>query len=142
MARVTKSNPLCSSMTPKENRVFPEMGSSPTEASRRPSAIITSPLTTEAPERVTAMSSPTTARENFSGGPKLRANPAIIGANRVIPRTPTVPATNEPMAAMPRAAPALPFRAIWYPSMQVTTDAASPGRFRRIEVVEPPYIEP
>ena len=88
MARVTKSNPLCSSMTPKENRVLPEMGSSPTEASRRPSAIMMSPLTTEAPERVTAMRSPTKARENISGGPKLRANPAIFGANRVMPTIP------------------------------------------------------
>jgi len=129
-------------MTPKENRVLPEMGSSPTEARRSPIAIITSPLTIEAPESVTAISRPTTARENFSGGPKLKANLAIAGAKRVMPTMPTVPATNDPMAAMPSDAPALPFFAILYPSMQVTTEAASRGRFRRIDVVEPPYIDP
>jgi hypothetical protein len=53
-----------------------------------------------------------------------------------------VPAMKEPMAAMHRAGPALPFLAIWYPSRVVTTDAASPGKFRRIEVVEPPYMAP
>ena len=49
---------------------------------------------------------------------------------------------NEPIAAMPSAAPARPCRAIWCPSMQVTTDAASPGMLSRIDVVDPPYIAP
>ena len=35
------------------------------------------------------------------------------GATSIRPSTPTVPATNEAMAAMPSAAPALPFFAIW-----------------------------
>jgi len=56
--------------------------------------------------------------------------------------TERVPAMKEPMAAIPRAGPALPFRAIWYPSRQVTTEAASPGMFTRTEVVDPPYIDP
>ena len=56
--------------------------------------------------------------------------------------TPSVPAMNEPIAAMPSAAPARPCRAILWPSMQVTTDAASPGMLSRIDVVEPPYIAP
>ena len=56
--------------------------------------------------------------------------------------TAKVPATKEPMAAIPRAGPARPFRAIWYPSRQVTTEAASPGIFTRMDVVEPPYIAP
>ena len=58
------------------------------------------------------------------------------------PSTPTVPAMNEAMAAMPSAAPALPLRAIWWPSMQVATEADSPGTLSRIEVVEPPYFAP
>ncbi|MEY9510895.1 hypothetical protein ABIF16_001626 [Bradyrhizobium elkanii] len=49
---------------------------------------------------------------------------------------------NEPNAEMPSAGPARPCLAIWWPSMQVTTEAASPGMLTRIEVVEPPYIEP
>jgi hypothetical protein len=56
--------------------------------------------------------------------------------------TDSVPATKEPTAAMARAAPARPRRAISYPSMQVITDAASPGIRMSIEVVEPPYIAP
>jgi len=55
---------------------------------------------------------------------------------------PMLPATKEPMATIARAGPALPFLAIWYPSIQVTTLAASPGILTRIEVVEPPYCEP
>ena len=53
-----------------------------------------------------------------------------------------MPAKNEPIAAVASATPARPCRAIWYPSSVVTTDAASPGRLTRIEVVEPPYCEP
>ena len=56
--------------------------------------------------------------------------------------TPKVPAMNEPTAAMQSAAPARPFRAMALPSMQVITEAASPGMRSRIEVVEPPYCEP
>jgi hypothetical protein len=35
------------------------------------------------------------------------------GAISMRPMTPTVPATNEAIAAIPRAAPARPLRAIW-----------------------------
>ena len=52
------------------------------------------------------------------------------------------PATNEPRAAVVRAAPARPFFAILWPSTEVMTAPASPGVLRRIEVVEPPYIAP
>ena len=53
-----------------------------------------------------------------------------------------MPAMNEPIAAMASAAPARPLRAMPWPSMQVTTEADSPGSLTRIEVVEPPYCEP
>ena len=43
---------------------------------------------------------------------------------------------------MPSAGPARPCLAISWPSRQVTTEAASPGMLTRIEVVEPPYMEP
>ncbi len=67
---------------------------------------------------------------------------ARVGARRISRTTLIVPAMKEPNAAIPRAGPALPFRAIWYPSRQVTTDAASPGMLTRMEVVDPPYIAP
>ena len=59
-----------------------------------------------------------------------------------MPSTASDPAMNEPIADIPSAAPARPLRAILYPSRQVTTEAASPGMFRRIDVVEPPYMAP
>ena len=85
---------------------------------------------------------PSTIKPKFSGGPKRIATAAMSGAKKVITTTPIVPAMNEPMAAIPSAAPARPWRAIWWPSMQVTTEAASPGMLSSTEVVEPPYIAP
>ena len=78
----------------------------------------------------------------YSGGPKRNAKPASGGAITVSTITPNVPAMNEPVAAMHSAAPARPLRAMALPSMQVITEAASPGMRSRIEVVEPPYCEP
>ena len=78
----------------------------------------------------------------YSGGPKRSAKAASGGAMSVSMITPKVPATKEPTAAMQSAAPARPFLAMALPSMQVITDAASPGIRSRIEVVEPPYCEP
>src|SRR5512139_2647191 len=88
------------------------------------------------------MLNPRTIREKYSGGPNLRANLASVGARRINRTTLTVPAMNEPNAEIPSAGPALPFLAIWYPSRQVTTEAASPGILTRMEVVDPPYIAP
>ena len=51
-------------------------------------------------------------------------------------------ATKDPMAAVARAGPPRPRRAIWLPSSAVTTEALSPGVFSRIAVVEPPYMPP
>jgi hypothetical protein len=46
------------------------------------------------------------------------------------------------MAAVASAAPARPFLAMRLPSIAVTMLPASPGVFRRIDVVEPPYMAP
>ncbi len=81
-------------------------------------------------------------RLKYSGGPNARANLASGGATSMRPRTDMVPAINDPKAAIPRAGPARPFRAIWYPSRQVMTEAASPGMLTRMEVVDPPYMAP
>ena len=50
--------------------------------------------------------------------------------------------TKEPMAATPRAVPALPCLASAKPSNTVTTDDASPGRRSSTEVMVPPYWAP
>ena len=78
----------------------------------------------------------------YSVGPNFRAWSASRGPKKVNPRTPSVPAMKEPMAATPRAGPPLPCWASGYPSRQVGTEATSPGILRRMEVVEPPYMAP
>src|SRR5271157_423493 len=88
------------------------------------------------------MLKPSTMRAKYSGGPNLRAQLAKVGARKINMKIVIVPAMNDPNAAIPRAGPALPWRAIWYPSRHVTTEAASPGIFTRMDVVDPPYIAP
>ena len=78
----------------------------------------------------------------YSAGPNLSAIPLRGKARNMSPTRLRVPAMNEPNAAMPRAGPAFPFWAIWYPSKQVTTEEASPGIFTRTEVMVPPYCAP
>ena len=85
---------------------------------------------------------PSTIRLKYSGGPNATATRASVGATSISAMMAKVPAMNEPSAAMPSAGPARPCLAIWWPSRQVTTEAASPGMLTRIEVVEPPYMEP
>ena len=48
----------------------------------------------------------------YSGGPNLRATVTRIGENILNPKLLKVPAINDPMAAIPKAAPALPCLAI------------------------------
>ena len=55
---------------------------------------------------------------------------------------PIVPATNDPIAAVANAARPRPRLAISKPSMAVATEDDSPGVFKRIDVVDPPYIPP
>ena len=80
--------------------------------------------------------------EKYSAGPKASASSVSGAAKAAITNVATVPAKNEPIAAMPSAMPALPCRAIWWPSSAVTTALDSPGMLSRIEEVEPPYCAP
>ena len=80
--------------------------------------------------------------EKYSDGPKVMASSPSQGPEAARTRVETVPAKKEPSAAMERATPARPCFAIWCPSRHVTTDEGSPGRFTRIDVVEPPYCAP
>ncbi len=70
------------------------------------------PFTTDLPERYVARSSPRMVSEKYSAGPNFTANADSGGATKVRPTTPAVPATKDPMAAMPSAAPARPCFAI------------------------------
>ena len=51
--------------------------------------------------------------EKYSGAPNFKATSASGGAKRAMTKVATVPAKKEPMAAVARAGPALPFSAIW-----------------------------
>ena len=77
--------------------------------------------------------------EKYSAGPNSKATAASGGAKKAISKVAIQPATKDPIAAVANALPAWPLRAIWYPSRVVTIEEASPGRFIRIAVVEPPY---
>ena len=85
---------------------------------------------------------PTAIRAKNSGGPNFRANRVSGRATNTRPIVATVPPMKDPMAAMAKAGPARPCLAIWYPSRQVTTLAASPGTLRSTEVIVPPYMAP
>ena len=66
----------------------------------------------------------------------------MAGAAKVSASVATVPATNEPIAAVASAAAPRPARAMRLPSSAVIIEPLSPGVLSRIEVVEPPYIAP
>ena len=99
-------------------------------------------LITEPCASTTAAMRPSTISEKYSGAPNDWPTFASGGANVAISIVDTQPAKNEPSAATASAAPARPCRAIWWPSMQVTTEEVSPGRLTKMAVVEPPYCAP
>jgi len=101
------------STDPKVKRSRPLTTSMPTAAVRNPSATISAPFTGEPVIMNSVQTMPSTIRAKFSGGRKRMATVAIVGAKNVITITPSVPATNEPIAAIPSAAPARPCFAIW-----------------------------
>ena len=99
-------------------------------------------LMTEPCASTTAAMRPSTMSEKYSGAPKDWPAMASGGANIASNAVLTQPAKNDPSAATASAAPARPCRAIWWPSMQVTTEEVSPGKFTKIAVVDPPYCAP
>ena len=99
-------------------------------------------LTSEPDASTTAPIRPSTISEKYSAGPNLKASSVSGGAKAATIMVATVPAKNEPRPAAASAAPARPLRAIWYPSMAVTTELDSPGTLIRMAVVEPPYCAP
>jgi hypothetical protein len=142
IANGTKPIPSARSGRPKVKRVPPVLPSTPTSPRIRPKTIMAMALSTEPCASTTAAIRPTTISEIYSGAPKDRPTCASGGANRAMMAVAIVPANKEARAAVARAGPARPWRAIWWPSMQVTTDEVSPGMLTRIAVVEPPYCAP
>ena len=96
------------------------------------------PRSTELPSTAETATSDRIIRLKYSAGPKANAASTTQGATKVRARVPMVPATKLPMAAVARAGPARPRRAILLPSSAVTTEDDSPGVLSRMDVVEPP----
>ena len=92
---------------------MPVVGSMPMVPRKIPKAPAISPLIMDSPTREMTRVIPSAIRAKYSGGPKRMAKSASGGASSIRPITLRVPAMKEPMADIPRAAPALPFWPIW-----------------------------
>ena len=123
-------------------RAAPELTSVPIMPSIIPKSAIPKAVSSDPLASTMEVISPSMIREKYSAGPKVSARLAKSGADMAMKSVPTVPAKKLPIAAAARARPALPCFAISWPSSVVTTEEASPGRFIRMAVVEPPYCEP
>ncbi len=142
IASTANSMPSESLVRSKVKRCAAVCPSVPTSPSSSPSTIMAIAFTTEPCASTTAAIKPSTISAKYSGAPNDCPMRASGGASIAIIAVATVPAKNEASAATASAEPARPLRAIWWPSMQVTTDEVSPGRFTRIAEVEPPYCAP
>ena len=142
IATTANSMPSDNAMMPKVKRVPPVLPSVPTRPNSSPRMIMATALSTEPWASTTAAIRPSSSSEKYSGAPNDWPTLASGGANRTMTMVAIVPAKNDASAATASAAPARPRRAIWWPSMQVTTEEVSPGRLTRIAVVEPPYCAP
>ncbi|MNC90151.1 hypothetical protein D3C83_62150 [compost metagenome] len=81
--------------------------------SSSPASAIARPFSMEPPVRLASVVSPSTISAKYSGGPKVTAQSASGGAASISSTTLSVPAMNDPIAAIPSAAPARPLSAIW-----------------------------
>ena len=88
------------------------MGSSPIVPSARPMDAIRSAFNTPDWAKNMMRQRPANIIAAYSPGPNDNTTRARSGDRKVMPRIPNVPAMKEPIAAMPRAAPARPLRAI------------------------------
>src|SRR6056297_538247 len=120
----------------------PELISMPTIPRIRPNTTITNDLRGDPPPMVQAATSPSTMTAKYSVELNRRAISAIAGANAITTRMDKVLPQKEATALMNRAKPALPDCANGYPSSAVTAVDAVPGKFRRMEEMDPPYCAP
>ncbi len=84
----------------------------PTLPNVSPSNRLIHPARLDRPRTVVTMTKASTIKAKYSAGPKLSAIRTISGAVTLRARVPSVPATNDPMAAVASAAPPRPLRAI------------------------------
>ena len=97
---------------PKLKRAMPELTSVPTMPINSPRATIPSDFTMSPCASTAAVTRPISMSEKYSAAPNSSATSASGGPNSAIISVHTVPAKNEPMAAIARAGPARPCFAI------------------------------
>ena len=103
--------PSCRSTCPKVSRIVPRIGSVPTSASISPKMAVASALTGEPSPSAAVAVMPSAASRKYSGEEKRSANLLIQIAAKISTKIESVPARNEPTAAMLSAAPPRPWRA-------------------------------
>jgi hypothetical protein len=108
MATGMKSMPPISSGEPNVYRCSPPPMSIPTVAIANPISAEIAPSRRLPPMITIRHSRPAMTTRNSSGGPKPEAISAVAGAATVSRIAPIVPATNEAIAAITSAGPALP----------------------------------
>ncbi|MNC85452.1 hypothetical protein D3C83_10510 [compost metagenome] len=92
---------------------MPELTSVPMMPRSSPITTIASALVMLSPASTAAATRPISISEKYSGAPNFNAISASGGPNSAISMVHTVPAKNEPIAAIASAGPARPWRAIW-----------------------------
>ena len=127
---------------PKVMRGAPDWLSMPITQSASPISSEVKPRVREVPITAEIVVKARIISEKYSVGPKVKASSAKVGARKVKSTVPIVPATNDPTAAVANAEAPRPLLAIRLPSIAVTIELLSPGVFRRMDVVDPPYIAP
>jgi hypothetical protein len=78
----------------------------------------------------------------YSGGEKLLANLASVGAATIKTNPPNSPPSADAEIAMPIASEARPLCAIGYPSNSVAAASGVPGIRSRIAEIDPPHDPP
>lgn len=138
MASATICTPSWSSGNPKSKRATPELTSVPTRPSITPPTTMVMPLIAEPDDTTDAATRPSAMIEKYSAGPNLNATSATSGENSIIMTMPTLAPKKEATVVIRSATPPRPCLAIGNPSRHVTALAGVPGRFNRIEAVDPP----
>ena len=113
MTTVTNETPSINSGRSYTNRGAPWMTSMPIVPRAIPMTPLISDFDMDFPPTYTMVKRPMTIRLKNSAGPNFKANFARGTQMSMSPIVPIMPATKEPIAEIPRAAPPRPWRAIW-----------------------------
>ena len=96
----------------KVKRLIPAFWSIPIVPKATPKTAMIIPLIIEPVAMKMRRAKEKIIKEKYSGGPNLRAKLDNMGAKRIRPNIAIVPAMKDPIADMPKAGPARPWRAM------------------------------